>query len=41
MQNETHLIYLGSTGFEFSGGKIGEVLNNICGIKEEDKQSGH
>lgn len=42
MQNETHLIPLGPTKFEFSGGKTGEVLNNICGMKEKDRPgSGH
>ena len=42
MQNRTHLIPLGSTRFEFSGEKTGEVLNNICGTKEKDRpESGH
>jgi len=42
VQNGTYLIPLGSTRFDFSGEKTGEVLNNICGIKEEDTPgSGH
>lgn len=42
MQNEVNLIPFGLTRFEFSGKKTGEVLNNICGMKERDRPgSGH
>lgn len=36
-QNGTNFIPLLSTNFDFYGEKTGEVLNNICGIKEKDR----